>query len=249
MSEKSCYTCRWSKGSACGRHSLTEDMDIAIDEYAVKSGCVKNGGGMPVDRTVVCPGHESREQPVGSFEKYKADQARARSLGLDYAKISSIVMDVRGEETSVGRAVELIREMALAAVDKALEAHAPTPGERHHAYDAVDRLAVALMRSQQELDAMRLELMSVRAERDAVSNAAASAESDSLRIISAQRSKLSELRDNLLGAQVELLVERANVAREREAAANMFRLFGLSLPARAVENGEHISLLEKTRSK
>jgi hypothetical protein len=36
-------------------------MDMAIDDYAVASGCHKNGGGMPLDRSIICPGHERDE--------------------------------------------------------------------------------------------------------------------------------------------------------------------------------------------
>jgi hypothetical protein len=36
-------------------------MDMAIDDYAVASGCHKNGGGMPLDRLMRCPGHERGE--------------------------------------------------------------------------------------------------------------------------------------------------------------------------------------------
>lgn len=56
--ERSCYTCRWARGSVCDRPSLSEELDTAIDDYAVASGCHKNGGGMPLDRSVICPGHE-----------------------------------------------------------------------------------------------------------------------------------------------------------------------------------------------
>ncbi len=57
------------------------------------------------------------------LEKYKLEQARARDLGLDYAAIRSIILSVHAEDDSgisEGRAIELIREMALKAVDKAV---------------------------------------------------------------------------------------------------------------------------------
>ena len=61
INERSCYTCRWARGSVCDRPHLSEDMDMAIDDYAVASGCHKNGGGMPLDRSIICPGHERDE--------------------------------------------------------------------------------------------------------------------------------------------------------------------------------------------
>jgi hypothetical protein len=35
-------------------------MDVGIDGYAFAAGCLKNKG-MPRDRTLACPGHESGE--------------------------------------------------------------------------------------------------------------------------------------------------------------------------------------------
>ena len=54
---------------------------------------------------------------------YKKDMARARDLGFDYSEIRSIILSVGtdGDDAiSEGRAVELIREMALRAVDRAV---------------------------------------------------------------------------------------------------------------------------------
>ena len=58
--ERSCYTCRWADRDVCDRPHLSEEMDAAIDDYAVASGCHYNNGGMPADRSVVCPGHEPK---------------------------------------------------------------------------------------------------------------------------------------------------------------------------------------------
>jgi hypothetical protein len=57
------------------------------------------------------------------LEKYKVDQARARDLGFDYAEIRNIILQANSDEEdgiSVGKAVELIREIGLRAVDKAV---------------------------------------------------------------------------------------------------------------------------------
>lgn len=58
-----------------------------------------------------------------NIERYKADQARARALGFDYARLREIILLAGSdceEGISVGRAVELIREIGLRAVDAAI---------------------------------------------------------------------------------------------------------------------------------
>jgi hypothetical protein len=58
------------------------------------------------------------------FEEHKKRQARARDLGMDYARIREIITSVHSDDEdgiSMGRAVEEIRELALKAVDKAVE--------------------------------------------------------------------------------------------------------------------------------
>ena len=65
----------------------------------------------------------SQEAPVLDLEKYKADQARARDLGFDYAEIRNIILQANSDEEdgiSVGKAIELIREIGLRAADKAV---------------------------------------------------------------------------------------------------------------------------------
>ena len=57
------------------------------------------------------------------LEKYKAEQTRARDLGFDYAAIRHIILQANSDSEdgiSVGKAVELIREIGLRAVDKAV---------------------------------------------------------------------------------------------------------------------------------
>ena len=57
------------------------------------------------------------------FEKYKADQARARDLGFDYAEIQHIILQANSDAedgVSVGKAIEMIREIGLRAVGKAV---------------------------------------------------------------------------------------------------------------------------------
>jgi hypothetical protein len=57
------------------------------------------------------------------LEKHKADQARARDLGFDYAVIRNIILQANSDEEdgiSVGKAIELIREIGLRAVGKAV---------------------------------------------------------------------------------------------------------------------------------
>ena len=58
--EQSCYTCRWARGDVCDHPPCSEDMDVGIDGYALAAGCLKNKG-MPLDRTIDCPGHERGE--------------------------------------------------------------------------------------------------------------------------------------------------------------------------------------------
>lgn len=58
-----------------------------------------------------------------NIERHKADQARARALGFDYARLREIILLAGSdceEGISVGRAVELIREIGLRAVDAAV---------------------------------------------------------------------------------------------------------------------------------
>jgi hypothetical protein len=65
----------------------------------------------------------SQEAPVLDLEKYKADQARARDLGFSYAVIRHIILQSNSDEEdgiSVGKAIELIREIGLRAADKAV---------------------------------------------------------------------------------------------------------------------------------
>jgi len=55
--------------------------------------------------------------------KHRAEQERARALGLSYAVLRHIILQAHSDADdgiSVGQAVELVREMALRAVDKAV---------------------------------------------------------------------------------------------------------------------------------
>jgi len=55
--------------------------------------------------------------------KHRAEQERARALGLGYAVLRHIILQAHSDADdgiSVGQAVELVREMALRAVDKAV---------------------------------------------------------------------------------------------------------------------------------
>jgi hypothetical protein len=57
------------------------------------------------------------------LDKHRAEQDRARALGLGYAVLRDIILQAHWEADdgiSMGRAVELIREMGLRAVDKAV---------------------------------------------------------------------------------------------------------------------------------
>jgi hypothetical protein len=57
------------------------------------------------------------------LDKHLAAQARARALGMDYSEIRSIILSVGADGDvgiSEGHAVELVREMALRAVDRAV---------------------------------------------------------------------------------------------------------------------------------
>jgi len=57
------------------------------------------------------------------LEKHRAEQERARALGLGYAVLRHIILQAHSDADdgiSMGRAVELVREMALRAVDKAV---------------------------------------------------------------------------------------------------------------------------------
>jgi DNA-binding transcriptional MerR regulator len=58
------------------------------------------------------------------FEEHKKRQERARALGMDYARIREIITGAHSDDEdsiSMGRAVEEIRELALQAVEKAIE--------------------------------------------------------------------------------------------------------------------------------
>jgi len=55
--------------------------------------------------------------------KHRAEQERARALGLGHAVLRHIILQAHSDADdgiSMGRAVELVREMALRAVDKAV---------------------------------------------------------------------------------------------------------------------------------
>jgi hypothetical protein len=57
------------------------------------------------------------------LEKYKAEQGRARDLGFDYATLRNIILQANADSEdgiSIGKAIELIREIGLQAVDKAV---------------------------------------------------------------------------------------------------------------------------------
>lgn len=57
------------------------------------------------------------------LEKYKAEQDRARDLGFSYAVIRHIILQTNSDfedGISVSKAIELIREIGLQAVDKAV---------------------------------------------------------------------------------------------------------------------------------
>ncbi len=57
------------------------------------------------------------------LDKYKAEMSRARDLGFDYSEIRSTILSVHDDGPdgiSEGRAVEIIREIGLRAVDKAV---------------------------------------------------------------------------------------------------------------------------------
>ena len=57
------------------------------------------------------------------LDKHLAEQARARALGMDYSEIRTILLSVGADGDdgiSEGRAVELVREMGLRAVDRAV---------------------------------------------------------------------------------------------------------------------------------
>jgi hypothetical protein len=57
------------------------------------------------------------------LENYKAEMARARDLGFSYAVIRHIILQANSDfedGISMGRAVELIREIGLQAADKAV---------------------------------------------------------------------------------------------------------------------------------
>ena len=57
------------------------------------------------------------------LEKYKAEQTRARDLGFDYAEIRNIILQANSDSEdgiSVGKAIEMIREIGLRAADKAV---------------------------------------------------------------------------------------------------------------------------------
>lgn len=76
------------------------------------------------------------------LEKYKAEQGRARDLGFDYVVIRNIILQANSDSEdgiSVGKAIELIREIGLHAVDKAVAEERAAEVERlrallHEAY-------------------------------------------------------------------------------------------------------------------
>ena len=61
-----------------------------------------------------------RKRAGEGLEGIRAKQARARELGLDYSAIRDIIRSANNDETSMGRAVELLRDLTLSAVDKAV---------------------------------------------------------------------------------------------------------------------------------
>jgi hypothetical protein len=58
--ERSCYTCRWARGDVCDHPPCSEELDMAIEDYVHAAGC-DTSDGMPRDRAINCPGHESGE--------------------------------------------------------------------------------------------------------------------------------------------------------------------------------------------
>ena len=59
--ERSCYTCRWARGDVCDHPPCSEEMDVGIEDYVHAAGCGSTNDGMPLDRTIDCPGHERGE--------------------------------------------------------------------------------------------------------------------------------------------------------------------------------------------
>lgn len=55
MVERSCYTCAYNKNAVC--YHPPDELEMAIDQYAIDAGCAKNNGGLPLDRSIPCPGH------------------------------------------------------------------------------------------------------------------------------------------------------------------------------------------------
>lgn len=55
MVERSCYTCAYNKNAVC--YHPPDELEMAIDQYAVDAGCATNDGGLPTDRSIPCPGH------------------------------------------------------------------------------------------------------------------------------------------------------------------------------------------------
>jgi hypothetical protein len=57
------------------------------------------------------------------LEKHRAEQERARALGLGYAVLRHIILQANSDSEdgiSVGKAIEMIREIGLRVVDKAV---------------------------------------------------------------------------------------------------------------------------------
>ena len=57
--ERSCFTCRWAGGDVCYHPPCSDEMDVGIEDYVHAAACGNDG--MPRDRTLACPGHESGE--------------------------------------------------------------------------------------------------------------------------------------------------------------------------------------------
>jgi hypothetical protein len=56
--ERSCFTCRHNESGVCCHPP--DELEMAIDQYAIDSGCAKNNGGMPLDRSIPCPGWSAK---------------------------------------------------------------------------------------------------------------------------------------------------------------------------------------------
>jgi hypothetical protein len=58
VTERSCFTCRHNENEVC--HHPADEMEMAIDQYGLDAGCAKNNGGMPLDRSIPCPGWSAK---------------------------------------------------------------------------------------------------------------------------------------------------------------------------------------------